>query len=107
MDYSSHHGLYKLVRTIVHVGAIYIYSICSSLPFILFYLVIFVHIPNTVMVSEGDETVVVCVSLSMMGDDTRREFMVNLTTSDGTAMCKCIISYFCVKILCSFFSLSS
>ena len=45
------------------------------------------------MVSEGDGTVVVCVSLSMMGNDTQREFMVNLTTSDGTAMCKYIISY--------------
>ena len=88
------------VGAIVHI-IVCIETIYSSLPSILFYLVIFVYIPNTVMVSEGDGTVVVCVSLSMIGEDTQIEFMVNLTTSDGTAMCKCIISYFHVKILCT------
>ena len=87
IDYSSHHGHYRLVGAIVHI-MVCVGTIYSSLPSILFYLGIFVYIPNTVMVSEGDGTVVVCVSLSMMGNDTQREFIVNLTTSDGTAMCK-------------------
>ena len=59
------------------------------------------------VVSEGDEIVIVCLSLSMIGNTTQREFMVNLTTSDGTAMCKRIVSYFCVKFLCIVSSLSS
>ena len=99
--------LYRLANWsfIVHI-TVCIETIYSSLPSILFYLVIFVYISNTVMVSEGNGTVIVCVLLSMVGSATQREFMVNLTTSNGTAMCKCL-SYFCVISLFTVSSLSS